>query len=169
MNGPDSMKHPSQLISGDFTEAHEPFALFAAWFAEAVKSEPNDPNAMALATVDSAGLPDVRMVLLKGYDETGFVFYSHIASAKGRAGGEYDFVSRVFCPEVGIPEDPVTGSAHSLLTPFWAGRLGKARLNAFQASRRGGRLFCEQRGERVRIAGRAALYLRGNIHIGGGS
>lgn len=84
MNGPDQIKHPSQLISGDFTEAQEPFALFAAWFAEAQTSEPNDPNAMALATVDGDGLPDVRMVLLKGYDESGFVFYSHVASAKGR-------------------------------------------------------------------------------------
>ena len=82
MNGPEQIKHP--LISGDFTEAPEPFGLFAAWFSEAVKSEPNDPNAMALATVDSSGLPDVRMVLLKGYDEQGFVFYSHIDSAKGR-------------------------------------------------------------------------------------
>ena len=84
MNGPEPIKHPGQLISGDFTEASEPFGLFAAWFAEAVASEPNDPNAMALATVDPSGLPDVRMVLLKGYDAQGFVFYSHIASAKGR-------------------------------------------------------------------------------------
>src|SRR5205807_1337317 len=61
-----------------------PFALFAEWFAEAAKSEPNYPNAMALATVDSDGLPDVRMVLMKGYDADGFVFYSHIASQKGR-------------------------------------------------------------------------------------
>ena len=82
MNGPEQIKHP--LISGDFTEASEPLGLFAAWFAEAVKSEPNDPNAMSLATVDPSGLPDVRMVLLKGYDEQGFVFYSHIDSAKGR-------------------------------------------------------------------------------------
>ncbi len=84
MNGPESIKTPGELISGDFTAAEEPFGLFAAWFAEAVKSEPNDPNAMALATVDGDGLPDVRMVLLKGYDADGFVFYSHVASAKGR-------------------------------------------------------------------------------------
>lgn len=84
MNGPNPIKHPGELISGDFTAAEEPFGLFAAWFAEAVKSEPNDPNAMALATADSDGLPDVRMVLLKDYDADGFVFYSHIASAKGR-------------------------------------------------------------------------------------
>lgn len=84
MNGPDTIKAPGELISGDFTTAGEPFDLFAAWFAEATKSEPNDPNAMALATVDSDGLPDVRMVLMKGYDADGFVFYSHIDSAKGR-------------------------------------------------------------------------------------
>jgi pyridoxamine 5'-phosphate oxidase len=84
MNGPETIKTPGELISGDFTAAGEPFELFATWFAEAVKSEPNDPNAMALATVDPDGLPDVRMVLLKGYDADGFVFYSHIDSAKGR-------------------------------------------------------------------------------------
>lgn len=92
-------------------------------------------------------------------------YVCNIASAQGRPGGGFDFVSRVFCPEAGIPEDPVTGSAHSLLTPFWAGRLGKTRLEAFQASKRGGRLSCELRGHRVRMAGRAALYLRGTIHV----
>ena len=84
MTDTTSIKHPAALTSGDFTEAEEPFALFADWFAEAVKAEPNDPNAMALATVDEDGLPDVRMVLMKGYDADGFVFYSHIASQKGR-------------------------------------------------------------------------------------
>lgn len=77
------MEHQNQLTP-DFTAADDPFALFEAWFAEAVKTEPNDPNAMALATVDADGLPDVRMVLLKGHDRDGFVFYSHIESAKGR-------------------------------------------------------------------------------------
>ena len=84
MNSPHSIKTPAELISGDFTAADEPFGLFAVWFAEAVKSAPNDPNAMALATVDPDGLPDVRMVLLKGFDTAGFVFYSHTDSAKGR-------------------------------------------------------------------------------------
>lgn len=92
-------------------------------------------------------------------------YICNIASAPGRPGSGFDFVSRVFCPEVGIPEDPVTGSAHSLLTPFWATRLDKTRLEAFQASKRGGRLSCELRGDRVRIAGRAALYLRGTIFV----
>jgi pyridoxamine 5'-phosphate oxidase len=84
MTDTTSIKHPSSLTTGDFTLAEEPFALFAAWFAEACQQEPNDPNAMALATVDDDGLPDVRMVLMKGFDADGFVFYSHIASAKGR-------------------------------------------------------------------------------------
>jgi pyridoxamine 5'-phosphate oxidase len=83
MTDTTDIKHPTQLTPGDFTAADEPFALFAEWFAEAQASEPNDPNAMALATVDADGLPDVRMVLMKGYDADGFVFYSHVASQKG--------------------------------------------------------------------------------------
>ncbi|MCP8939062.1 pyridoxamine 5'-phosphate oxidase [Alsobacter sp. SYSU M60028] len=71
-------------MAGDFTESGEPFALFAAWMEEAKASEPNDANAMALATVDEDGLPDVRMVLLKGADPAGFVFYTNTESAKGR-------------------------------------------------------------------------------------
>ncbi len=74
----------NELTTGDFTEVDEPFALFEQWFAEAGKSEPNDPNAMSLATVDADGLPDVRMVLLKGADERGFAFYTNEESAKGR-------------------------------------------------------------------------------------
>src|ERR1700709_412896 len=84
MTDTTDIKHPTQLTSGDFTDAEEPFALFAEWFADACKSEPSDPNAMSLATVDASGLPDVRMVLMKGYDADGFVFYSHVASQKGR-------------------------------------------------------------------------------------
>src|SRR6202030_2276163 len=84
MTDTTSIKHPIPLTSGDSTAAEEPFALFAEWFGEAVKAEPSDPNAMSLATVDDSGLPDVRMVLMKGYDGDGFVFYSHIASQKGR-------------------------------------------------------------------------------------
>ena len=67
----------------DFTAAADPFALFASWLTEAEKTEPDDPNAMALATVDAAGLPNVRMILLKGSDERGFVFYTNCESAKG--------------------------------------------------------------------------------------
>jgi len=70
-------------MAGDFTGSDDPFALWETWFAEARESEPNDPNAMALSTVDPDGLPDVRMVLLKGADRDGFVFYTNTESAKG--------------------------------------------------------------------------------------
>ncbi|MQB43924.1 pyridoxamine 5'-phosphate oxidase [Rhizobium sp. ICMP 5592] len=74
----------NELTSGDFTEQNEPFALFAAWLREAETTEPNDPNAVALATVDKDGLPNVRMVLLKGFDSQGFVFYTNFESQKGQ-------------------------------------------------------------------------------------
>ena len=73
-----------QLTTGDFTEVEEPWTLFKAWFEEAAKSEPNDPNAMALATADADGLPNVRMVLLKSADPTGFTFFTNTESNKGR-------------------------------------------------------------------------------------
>jgi len=76
------MSEPS-LTRSDFTEESDPFSLFHAWLEEAGTSETNDPNAMALATVDADGMPDVRMVLLKGLDERGFVFYTNFESAKG--------------------------------------------------------------------------------------
>ncbi len=74
----------SGLTTGDFTEENEPFSLFGAWLKEAEASEINDPNALALATVDADGLPDVRMVLLKEFDARGFVFYTNFESQKGR-------------------------------------------------------------------------------------
>jgi len=77
------IKHPPQLTAGDFTEADEPLRLFAAWFADAKQSEPVNPDAVALATVDAHGLPNARMVLLKGFDERGFVFYTNAESIKG--------------------------------------------------------------------------------------
>jgi PhzF family phenazine biosynthesis protein len=80
-------------------------------------------------------------------------------------GDRSDFVSRFFAPRVGIPEDPVTGSAHCVLTPYWANVFRKNDLHAFQVSKRGGELFCTHAGERVKISGRAALYMEGTITI----
>lgn len=78
------LKHPpEELTKGDFAEVKKPFDLFSEWFVDAKASEPNDPNAVALATVDETGLPNVRMVLLKEVDERGFVFYTNFESAKG--------------------------------------------------------------------------------------
>jgi pyridoxamine 5'-phosphate oxidase len=78
------IQHPTGLTIGDFTAADEPMRLFGQWLADATASEPADPNAMAVATVDADGLPDVRMVLLKGFDERGAVFYTNMDSQKGR-------------------------------------------------------------------------------------
>ena len=79
------LKHPpEELTKGDFAEVKKPFDLFSEWLDDARASELNDPNAVALATVDASGLPNVRMVLLKDVDERGFVFYTNFESAKGR-------------------------------------------------------------------------------------
>ena len=80
-------------------------------------------------------------------------------------GDKVDFVSRFFAPKAGIPEDPVTGSAHSSLIPYWAERLGRRKLISLQLSPRGGELSCEEAGGRVKIGGKAVTYLRGNIEL----
>lgn len=85
-----------------------------------------------------------------------------IASAPGK---DCDFVSRCFVPKLGIPEDPVTGSAHCVLTPYWARRLGRKQLSAKQISARGGELACGLAGDRVTIAGRVVPYLEGRIDV----
>jgi PhzF family phenazine biosynthesis protein len=85
-----------------------------------------------------------------------------IVTARGK---DCDFVSRFFAPAAGIPEDPVTGSAHSRLVPYWAKVLGKTKLHARQISARGGELWCELKGERVTMAGHVAAYLEGTIEV----
>jgi len=80
-------------------------------------------------------------------------------------GDEVDFVSRFFAPQSGIPEDPVTGSAHTTLTPYWAKTLGKTKLTARQLSARGGDLLCEDMGKRIKISGKAVPYLIGEIDL----
>jgi predicted PhzF superfamily epimerase YddE/YHI9 len=89
--------------------------------------------------------------------------WAAIVTAPGEDG--VDFVSRFFAPAQGVPEDPVTGSSHTTLTPYWAQRLGKTELEARQLSRRGGALRCTLKGDRVSIAGRAVLYLQGWIEV----
>jgi pyridoxamine 5'-phosphate oxidase len=90
------IEHPSWLTTGDFTAADEPLRLFGAWLTEATASEPRDPTAMTLATVDADGLPDARIVLLKGVDERGFVFYTNTDSQKGRELGIHSQAALVF-------------------------------------------------------------------------
>lgn len=86
-----------------------------------------------------------------------------IVTAPGDA--DYDFVSRYFAPAKGIPEDPVTGAAHCMLTPYWSKRLGKTELRAFQASRRGGEVICRLKGSRVELEGTCVFYLEGEAEI----
>jgi predicted PhzF superfamily epimerase YddE/YHI9 len=88
-----------------------------------------------------------------------------IATAPSSAVPGFDFVSRVFAPRCGIPEDPVCGSAHCTLVPYWAARIGRRKLAARQVSARGGELWCEDAGSRVKISGRAVTYLRGEVEI----
>ncbi|MEO7145387.1 MAG: PhzF family phenazine biosynthesis protein [Bryobacteraceae bacterium] len=88
--------------------------------------------------------------------------FAVIVTAPGR---HADFVSRFFAPSQGIPEDPVTGSAHCTLIPYWSMRLGKPQLHALQVSTRGGELWCQDQGARVEIAGCAVQYLDGFIHL----
>jgi len=85
-----------------------------------------------------------------------------IATARGK---DVDFVSRFFVPGLGIDEDPVTGSAHCALAPYWAEKLGKDSLHALQVSKRGGELFCQVKGDRVIISGKAAKYMEGTLNI----
>ena len=120
-------------------------ALIAVW---------NTPNQIK-ALKPEADLKDVAMRIGAG---------SVLATAAG-GGAPYDMVSRFFAPYYGVPEDPVTGSAHCALTPFWAQRLGKKTLKARQASARGGDLVCTDDGARTIIQGHCALYLTGEIEI----
>jgi predicted PhzF superfamily epimerase YddE/YHI9 len=129
---------------------------------EALGTQPLEILAAAYYLVVYPSEQDVRtlapnMALLAEIDKPAIVT---------AAGSEVDFVSRFFAPSYGIPEDPVTGSAHCTLTPYWSRRLGKKHLHALQTSPRGGELWCEDRGDRVWISGHAAPYLRGTIRVG---
>ena len=85
-----------------------------------------------------------------------------IVTARGR---DVDFVSRFFAPKLGIPEDPVCGSAHCALTPYWSAKLGKQVLRARQVSRRGGDIQCELKGNRVALAGHAVIFMEAEIFV----
>lgn len=120
---------------------------------------PNDTNYLVVLDNEAAvrtAAPD--MALLRQLGNQGVIITA--------PGESCDFVSRYFAPGVGIDEDPVTGSIHSVLVPYWAERLGRGRLSAQQLSARGGELECELAGERVRIAGQAAFYMEGTVHLG---
>jgi PhzF family phenazine biosynthesis protein len=97
---------------------------------------------------------------VKAGQDTPADYFGVIITAPGR---DCDFVSRYFAPNAGIDEDPVTGRAHCILIPYWSKRLGKKSMTARQLSKRGGRLWCEDAGDRVKIGGKATLYMSGEI------
>lgn len=119
---------------------------------------PNDTNYMVILKDEAAvraAQPDMRK--LKQLGNQGLIITA--------PGTDCDFVSRYFAPGAGIDEDPVTGSIHSVLVPYWAEKLGKTRLDARQISARGGVLRCELKGDRVDIAGQAAFYMEGSVYL----
>lgn len=119
---------------------------------------PNDTNYLIVVESEQAVIdakPDLR--LLKQLGNQGL-----IVTARGEG---CDFVSRYFAPGVGIEEDPVTGSIHSVLVPYWAEQLGGTTFNARQLSARGGELRCELKGDRVDISGQAAFYMEGQVYL----
>lgn len=145
-------------------------------------SQPGQPYESAtLAAALAADCPAVEMLRSVHYDlvaypreddvralapsEAGLLSHDQLGVIATAPGDEVDFVSRFFAPRAGVFEDPATGSAHCVLTPYWAERLGRTELRARQLSRRVGDLHCTQAGERVRIAGGAVLYLVGEIRV----
>jgi PhzF family phenazine biosynthesis protein len=162
-SGPLKVRREGELLVLDFpADRVEPVAvpqmLIEALGREPIESYKGKTDYMLVYGVEEhvAGLTpdlvDLAMVPARGI----------IVTAPGR---HVDFVSRFFAPQVGVPEDPVTGSAHTTLTPYWAARLGKAELSAAQLSKRRGTLRCRLAGDRVEIAGRAVPYLAGTITV----
>jgi PhzF family phenazine biosynthesis protein len=159
-SGALTVRRSGNLLCMDFPARPPEPAAFGPELGAALGAEPREVLAARDLLVlldteaDVAALrPDfVRVAALE--------VFAIIVTAPGR---EVDFVSRFFAPQVGIPEDPVTGSAHCTLIPFWAERLGKDEMRARQISRRGGEIFCQNRGARVTISGRAVEFLRGEI------
>jgi len=153
---------------GDMLELDFPTDTLTACSLPAVIKE-----SLGVSPVESYMGRSDYLILLNSEDEVLSLTpdFRRLASADGRgvivtaAGTDVDFVSRFFAPQAGIDEDPVTGSAHTTLTPFWSARLGKTAMQARQLSARGGYLECSLNGDRTLIAGHAALYLKGAIYI----
>ncbi len=144
---------------------------FPSWKPERFKDYPNELQ-HALGGAEIAGVYKKRDLLVELSNEEAVknckpdfslireTGYKIIITAAGK---KVDFVSRFFAPTAGVDEDPVTGSAHSQLIPFWSEKLNKNKLTAIQLSKRGGKIFCEQNGDRVRIGGKCVFYMRGEI------
>jgi PhzF family phenazine biosynthesis protein len=163
-SGPLTVNRTSGGYSMDFpARRSEPVAL-PPGLAEALGATPievfvNEFNYLALVESSQTLLelaPDMAALARMGRPGV-------IVTAPGD--GSYDFVSRYFAPAKGIPEDPVTGAAHCMLTPYWANRSGKTSFRAFQASARGGEMSCRLNGDRVQLEGTCVFYLQGEVEI----
>lgn len=166
-SGPLSVGREDALLSMDFPARPPERVEPCAALLEALGGTPREVWAARDYMIVYGSESEVRalrpdMLRLAATDR-----FAVIATAPAEAEG-VDFVSRFFAPRQGVPEDPVTGSAHCTLIPYWAQRLGKHQLRARQVSARGGDLQCEWRGARVGIAGRAAFYMRGLIQVPSG-
>ena len=158
-------KSPNDWLVLDFPNLQIEEQKTPAIILEAVKNAPatafhvpSDTNDMIVLENEAAvraAQPDMR--ILKQLGNMGLIVTA--------PGDQADFVSRYFAPGSGIDEDPVTGSIHSVLVPYWAEKLGKTKLEARQLSARGGVLRCELKGDRVAIAGQAAFYMEGTVHL----
>jgi PhzF family phenazine biosynthesis protein len=165
------------LQSGMLTVARQGEALamdFPVWLSEPCPLPPDLPAALGATPVETHRRGHHILAVFARAEEVAALepdfgvlkrapAMSVLVTAPGKDG--IDFVSRYFAPAFGIDEDPVTGSTHCLLTPYWSKRLGKTRLEARQISRRGGALRCTLNGERVAIAGRCVPYLEGWISV----
>lgn len=146
---------------------------FPSWMPEKINNNQGDFE-KALGGTDITGMYKNRDLLLELKNEAAVKNctpdfslikksgYKIIITAPGE---KVDFVSRFFAPVAGIDEDPVTGSAHSQLIPFWSNKLGKTNMTALQLSQRGGKIYCEQKGDRVLMSGNCVFYMKGEIEV----
>lgn len=150
------------VLSMDFPARPPSPANGIAEVAEALGA----PPATFLAARDGFAVyeREVEIRALKP-DMTKLLAFEYLGVIATAPGDQVDFVSRFFAPGAGVPEDPVTGSAHCELIPYWSERLGKNELRARQLSERGGEIYCSHRGERVTIGGRAVTFMRGEIEL----
>ncbi|MCU1294597.1 MAG: yddE [Bryobacterales bacterium] len=176
----DELNEPGDILRFDTQSGELPVRRYGDRFALDFPSRPPAPTEVHPELISALGGAPVEILAARDYlvryataqdvvelspDLEALKQVDKFAVIVTAPGTDTDFVSRFFAPAKGIPEDPVTGSAHCTLIPYWAEKLGKSVLHARQVSKRGGELFCTLNGKRVEIAGRGALYLRGQITI----
>lgn len=164
-SGPLTVRRQADRYVMDFPARPSQQVPTPAGLAQALGVVPIAVHANAFSYL--ALLPDAHLLGTLAPDMTAVAALDRggvIVTAPGEEAG-YDFLSRYFAPAKGVPEDPVTGTAHCMLAPYWAQRLGKTALRAFQASPRGGEVICRVRGDRVELEGACVFYLEGMVEI----